>query len=106
MTNQVVQYYLGTYIRNDGQEYQNIILKLSSARKNSVQRAMETFSYYFSKNNYVLSVESKLSYVEYEMLKNHLKIYDHGKIPNKKTNKRRGRKPDIQGQNTGCSTRV
>ena len=103
MTSQVVQYYLGTYASNDGQEYQNVILKLSAARKNSVQKAMNTFSYYFETKKYVLSVEGKLSYSEYEMLKNHLKTYDHGKIPNKKTNQRRNGQPNIQREDLGSS---
>tara|TARA_A100001515_G_C4528443_1_gene196078 strand:+ start:435 stop:749 length:315 start_codon:yes stop_codon:yes gene_type:complete len=104
MTNQIVQYYLGTYVSNNGQEYKNVILKLSSARKNSIEKAMKTFSYYFNPDSYVLSVEGKLSYSEYEMLKNHLKIYDHGKIPNQKTNKRGGCKSNIQRKDVSSST--
>ena len=89
MTNTIVQYYLGTYVNNNGQEYQNVILKLSSGRRDPIDKAMQTFSYYFDTKKYVLDVQYKLSLYEYEMLKDYLTIYDHGKIPNKKIDKRR-----------------
>jgi hypothetical protein len=95
MTNTIVQYYLGTYLSNNGQEYQNVILKLSSGKRNPVDKAMQTFSYYFDTKKYIIDVQCKLSLYEYEMLKNHLTIYDHGKIPNKKIDKRRESKSYI-----------